>query len=95
MARRKHDAPLLHGTDAGSGAAMAGVFALPYFNKHGRAVWCAHDQVNFSTTAPWRPIIALQQAQASLLQVAQRSIFSRITGLLAGADRGFDWRGNH
>jgi hypothetical protein len=74
---------------------MAGTFALAYFNKHGSAVWRAHDQVNFSATTPGRPIIALQQAQTGLLQVVQRSVFSRITGLLGGADPGFDLRGIH
>ncbi len=81
VTRRKDNASLFDHTDARTGAAMLGARALAHLDKHGGAIVGTHDQVDFSTTAPGRPIIALQQVQPVLLQIPQRRVFSRSADL--------------
>jgi hypothetical protein len=88
VARRKHDAPLLARLDARTRAAKICRRAPAHFYKHHSAVRLAQDQVNFAATAPWRPIIAIQQAQSCGLQVGERPVF----GLVASRTRGFTGR---
>ena len=95
MPRRKNYAALLRMIDTGSRPAMAGTYALPHLDKNACAVRRAHDQVNFSTPAPGRPIIALHKAQTGLLQIVQRSIFGCIAYLFGRADLGLDLRKYH
>lgn len=97
MARRHHNAPLLDRPDAGRRPTMAHAAALAHLDEHQGAIARAHDQVNFSATPPRRPIIALQQAQTGLLQMAQCQVLCRIASLLAGLRtlRGPRKRKNH
>ncbi len=95
MARCKNNPALFERADAGAGTAMAGRLALAHFNKHGGAIRRLHDQIDFATPAPRRPIIAHQQAQAGLLQKMQRGLFGRITRLLGRTGLGLDLRKNH
>jgi len=83
----KDDASLLGGTDAGARPTIARAGASAYLDKHSGTVWRAHDQVDFATTASRRPIIALHQPQAGLLQMAQGSVFGDIADAF-GARRG-------
>ena len=92
MTRGKHDTALLDTAHAGGRTAVRSAGALAYFDKHQRAGRIAHDQVNFATAAPRRPIIALQQAQTRGLQMFKRPLFRGVAGLLgrgwlAGATR--------
>ena len=59
VTRGKHNVPLFGGGDAGRRTTVTGSFALTHFNKHAGAVWRAHDQVDFATTAAGGSIIAL------------------------------------
>ena len=95
MARGKDDAPLLDGADAGSRTAMAVAATLAHLDKHHRAIGRAHDQVDFTTTAPGRPIIAHKKTQTVLLQVLQGSVFRHVTKLLGGGDAKLVLRENH
>ena len=52
--------------------------------KHHRAVTLAQDEVDLAPSAPWRPIIALQQLQALRLQIRQRLVFGSIAALAGG-----------
>ena len=85
MARRKHDAPLLDGANAGTRTSEGIAGTAAHLNKHQRAVTIAHHQINLAPTAPGRPIIALQQLQARSLQKGQRLVFGRIAPLPRGA----------
>ena len=85
MPGRQHDAPLLVRAHAGGSAAVASAGAVAHLHEHQCAVGLAHDQIDFPTPAPRRPIIALNQPQAGLLQMAQRRVFGGIAGLLAGS----------
>ncbi len=87
MPGRKDDASLLGSTDAGTRPTVAGAGASPYLDKHGGAVGGSHDQVDFASAASRRPIIALHQPQAGLLQMAQGSVFGDIANAF-GARRG-------
>ena len=83
----KDDASLLGRTDAGTRPTVAGAGPSTYLDKHGGAVCGTHDQVDFATAASRRPIIALHQPQAGLLQMAQSSVFGGIADAF-GARRG-------
>ena len=83
----KYDAPLLGATDTGARPAMAGIGAAANLDKHDGAVSRTHDQVDFTATAAGRPIIAMHQPQASLLQMVQGGVFCRIAHAF-GAGRG-------
>jgi hypothetical protein len=85
MPRGPHNAPPLGKTDAGRGTAMVAAAALAHFDKHQGSIPVAHDQVDFTATAPWGSIIARHQTQALGLQVCQCPRFRSIT-LLFGAD---------
>ena len=80
----ENNAPLFDKADAARRAAMLGGGALSDLDKHGRAIGFTHDQVNFTTTAPGRSIIALQQPQPCLLQMQQGRVFSRVADLFGG-----------
>ena len=69
--------------------------AAAHFNKDDRAICRAHDQVNFSTPAPRRPIIALQKSHSAFTQIRQRRVFSGVAELLGGIRVGLDLRNNH
>jgi 16S rRNA (cytidine1402-2'-O)-methyltransferase len=84
MPRGENDAPLLDATHAGRGAAETGARATSHLDKDQRPVRFAHDQVNFATTTPRRPIIARNQPQAGSFQVRQCPIFGGVAGLLGG-----------
>lgn len=49
--------------------------ALAHLDEDEGAIASLHDQIDFATPAPGRPIIALQQAQAGRLQVLQGPVF--------------------
>jgi hypothetical protein len=57
---------------------------LPDLDKNHGAVCGLHDQVDFATASPGRPIIALQQAQTLRLQKGQRLVFACVTSGLGG-----------
>ncbi len=95
MARGKNDASLLDGTNTRCRTAMARAAALAHLDKDRGAVGRAHDQVNFATAAPGRPIIALQKTQTVPLQELQRCIFSRVPGLFGACGPGLVVRKNH
>ncbi|MEY4435348.1 MAG: rRNA ((1402)-2-O)-methyltransferase [Pseudomonadota bacterium] len=63
---------------------MLGISPATHLDKNQRAIKVTHDQIYFSATAAGRPIIALQQFEAMVLQVLQRSVFGRIPFLLGG-----------
>ena len=48
-------------------------------------VWRLHDEVDLAAAAPRGPIIALLEAQAVLLEVAQGLTFGGIAGLFGAA----------
>ena len=77
----KNKAPLLDGANAGCCTAITAVQTFSDLYKHGCAVAVTHDQVNFTATAPGRPIIALDQTQPCLLEVKQCFIFGTIARL--------------
>jgi hypothetical protein len=89
VARRKHNAPLLEGADAGTRAAVR---AAPRAGAPPRTPACrrvAQDQVDLAAAAPRRPIIARHQPQARGLQVRQRAVFAAsprclVVGRVAG-----------
>lgn len=83
MLCRKDDTPLLRSTHTRRRTTVALGAALAHFGKHGGAVGRVQDQINFTTTAPGGSIIAHQQAQTLLLQVAQSRILRRVTLRLA------------
>lgn len=87
MPGRKDDAPLLGDTDAGTRSTVASAGPPTYLDKHGGAVCGTHDQVDFATAASRRPIIALHQPQAGLLQMTQGKVFGGIANAF-GARRG-------
>ncbi len=95
VARCKDNASLFACTDARTGAAVLGTRALTNLDKHSGAIVGTHDQVDFSATAPGRPIIALQQVQPVLLQIQQRRVFSRSAGLPGGLGFGPELRTIH
>ena len=95
MARGEDDAPLLDGADTGGGTAMAGTAPTAHLDKDHGAIGRAHDQVDFSTSASGRPIIALKKAQTMLLQVLQGSNFRHIADLLGGGTAKLVLRENH
>ena len=64
---------------------MVAAAALAHFDKHQGSIPVAHDQVDFTATAPWGSIISRHQTQALGLQVCQCPRFCGIT-LLFGAD---------
>ena len=84
VARRKHHPLLLDCTDAGTGTAKGIAAAAAHFHKHHRTVTFAQDEVDLAPSAPWRPIIALQQLQALRLQIRQRLVFGSIAALAGG-----------
>ncbi len=63
---------------------MLGIAPAAHLDKDQRAINVTHDQINFSTTPTRRPIIALQQFEAMVLQMLQRTVFGRISFLLGG-----------
>lgn len=77
------DAALLHAPYASSRAAVAAVRAQAHLHKDQGAIGCAHNGINFSAAAPGRLVIALQQAQALLLQPGNGSGLGRIARLFA------------
>ena len=85
VSRRPDDAALLGWGHAGQGAAMVIAAAPPDLDKNQRAVRCTHDQIDFTASAPRRPIMAFQQAQALSLQVARGVTLGRIAPVLGGA----------
>ena len=84
VARRKNHPLLLDCTDAGARTAKGIAAAAAHFHKHQGAVPVAHHQIDLAPTAPWRPIIALQQLQALRLQIRQRLVFGSIAALAGG-----------
>lgn len=80
----KHHPLLLDCTDAGARTAKGIAAAAAHFHKHHRTVTFAQDEVNLAPSAPWRPIIALQQLQALRLQIRQRLVFGSIAALAGG-----------
>ncbi len=50
--------------------------AAAHFDKHQCPFGIAHDEVNLTTAAPGRSIIALYQTQARGLQTMQRPVFT-------------------
>lgn len=83
MLCRKNYAPLLGSAHARSRTSVALGAALAHLRKHGGAIGCAQDQVNFATATAWGSIIAHQQAQTLLLQIVQRGILRSVTLRLA------------
>ena len=83
MARSKHDALALDGTDAGGCTPMIACGAGTHLDKHRATVGVPHDQVDLAATAPGRPIIARQQPQSRLLQMTQGTVFGGIARLFA------------
>lgn len=61
---RKNNAPLLCVAYACACTPMARRCAFPDLYKRRRAVRLAHNQINFTATAAWRSIIALNQTQS-------------------------------
>ena len=88
MARSEHNAALFGVADAATRAAKCAAGTLAHLHKHQRAVALGHDQVDFAATAPRRPIIALQQAQARRLQMRQGLVFCGVSGLFGGGGPG-------
>ena len=84
VARGKHHPLLLDCTDAGARTAKGIAAAAAHFHKHHRTVTFAQDEVDLAPSAPWRPIIALQQLQALRLQIRQRLVFGSIAALAGG-----------
>ena len=74
-------APLFGQTHARRSAAITGIQAFADLYKYGRPVTVKHDEINFSATAPGRPIIALDQTQSGLLKVTQSLIFRGVARL--------------
>jgi len=94
--RRKDDAPLLGGAHAGGTAAVRGGGAFAHLHKHQRAIGRAHDEVDFSATAPRGSIITLNELQTLRLQIAQRRRFSRVPQLFGGGARPWScWKETH
>ncbi len=81
MLCREHQAPLFGQTHARRSAAITGIQAFADLYKYGRPVTVKHDEINFSATAPGRPIIALDQTQSGLLKVTQSLIFCGVARL--------------
>ncbi len=70
---------------AGRCAAVVTAAALANFHKHQRAVEVAQDEVDFSTAAPRRPIIARNELQPFGLQITQGLVLGRIADLFGGS----------
>jgi hypothetical protein len=90
VARCKDDAALLEEADAGARAAMRAAGAAADLDKDSGTVRGGHDEVDLAAAAPRASIIALQQLQALLLQIAQGLGFggiARLFGVAAGARR--------
>lgn len=85
MPRREHDTPLLVSTHTGRCTAKAAVGTSAHLDKHHGAIGCLHDEVDFSTSTPRRPIIALQLLQSGFAQVRQCRFLGRIAQGLGGA----------
>lgn len=85
MAGRQHEAFLLAHPHAGRSTAMCGAGTLAHLDKDHGPVTGLHDQVDLAATAPGRPIIALQQAQARGLQVLQGPVLGRSPRLTGAA----------
>ena len=93
---RKDDAPLFGIAYAGPGTTMVATRTATHLDEDTGAIGCAHDEINFAATSPGRPIIALHQLQAVLLQVSQCYIFGSIPHAFGGAVcRRFGWKGSH
>ena len=90
MARRKYDATLLDAAHACRGPTVAAGAAFANLHKHDGSVGRTHDEVNFTTAAPRRPLIAHEQAQALSLQIAQGLVLCGVSHLFGrglGASR--------
>ena len=92
MACGKDDAFLLDRPHAGCRATVSCPGTLAHLDKHQGTVARLHDEVDFATPTPGRPIIALKQAQARSLQMLQGPVFGRrprLTGAAATQVRQF------
>ena len=76
---------LLGSANAGRRPTKRPAAAAAHLHKDHGAIAFAHDQVDLTTAAPGRPIIALQQLQALRLQIGQRPVFGRIAALARSA----------
>ena len=86
VAGGEHDFALFQHADTGSCAAMVDSAARAHLYEHERAIGFTHYQIDFTTAASWRSIIACDQPQAGLLQMAQGRVFEGITRLLGVAN---------
>lgn len=90
MACGKDDASALGRTNAGCSTAKVARNTFAYLHKNQGAVSITHDKVDFTTAAPRRSIIALQQTQAPRLQELQGLCLGGVTHVLG---RGLGWIG--
>lgn len=81
---RKDDAPLLGIAHAGAGAAVVRGPPTAHFHKHAGAIGRTHDEVDFAAATSWRSIIANQQPQSLVLQVAQGFSLRCVTDAFGG-----------
>lgn len=87
MAGSKNNTALFDGAHAGGGTAVTERGAFTYFHKHGGTVIGAHDEVDFAAATSWRSIIANQQPQSLVLQVAQGFSLGCVTDVFGAGPR--------